>query len=98
MRQYSVSYAKNNLSALLQAVRAGQSILITDRGVPVARLEPVAASTRGGGALESLVRSGVVGPARKVLSLDALKRLERPTLPAGVSAAAAVVAEREEGY
>jgi hypothetical protein len=69
-----------------------------DRGVPVARLEPVPGSIRGGGALESLVRSGVVGPARKVLSLDALKRLDRPALPVRVSAAAAVVAEREEGY
>lgn len=52
-----------------------------------------AASTRGGGALESLVRSGVTGPGRKALTLEALKRLDRPVLPAGVSAAAAVVAE-----
>lgn len=98
MRTASVSAAKNNLSALLQAVRAGQSVLITDRGVPVARLEPVEASARGGRALESLVRSGVVGPARKALRLDALRRLDRPALPAGVSAAGAVVAEREDGY
>ncbi|MBA3346920.1 MAG: type II toxin-antitoxin system prevent-host-death family antitoxin [Gemmatimonadales bacterium] len=98
MKRASVSTAKNNLSALLQAVRAGQSVLITDRGVPVARLEPVGPSTRGGRALEALVKSGVVGPARKTLSLDALRRLDRPALPAGVSSAAAVVAEREEGY
>ena len=37
-RAVSVSYAKNNLSALLRRVRAGQSVTITDRGVPVARL------------------------------------------------------------
>jgi prevent-host-death family protein len=33
MKRASVSSAKNNLSALLQAVRAGQTVLITDRGV-----------------------------------------------------------------
>ncbi len=63
MKMASVSFAKNNLSALLQAVRAGQTVVITDRGVPVARLEPVTTSGAGGAGLEALVRSGVVGPA-----------------------------------
>lgn len=38
MKPVSISYAKNNLSALLKKVRAGQTVTITDRGVPVARL------------------------------------------------------------
>lgn len=38
MKSVSVSYAKNNLSALLRKVRAGQDVTITDRGLPVARL------------------------------------------------------------
>ena len=42
----SVSFAKNNLSALLRKVRSGQTITITDRGVPVARLV-APASTEG---------------------------------------------------
>lgn len=37
----SVSDAKNQLSALLRLVQGGESVLITDRGIPVARLEPV---------------------------------------------------------
>jgi prevent-host-death family protein len=41
MTTASVSEAKNQLSALLRLVQAGQSVLITDRGTPVARLEPV---------------------------------------------------------
>jgi len=97
MKIASVSSAKNNLSALLQAVRAGQTVLITDRGVPVARLEPVVASG-GGAVLEALVRSGIVGPARRPLSAAALRRLPRPSLPPGVSAADALLVEREEGY
>lgn len=39
-----------------------------------------------------------IAPARSKLPLDALKRLERPALPAGISAAAAVAAECEEAY
>lgn len=38
MKPVSVSYAKNNLSALLRRVREGQTVTITDRGVPVASL------------------------------------------------------------
>jgi prevent-host-death family protein len=37
----SVTEAKNNLSKLLKKVRHGQSILILDRKIPVARLEPL---------------------------------------------------------
>lgn len=40
MKSYSVSDAKNNLSALLREVREGRSVTITDRGVAVARLVP----------------------------------------------------------
>lgn len=38
MKPVSIAYAKNNLSALLRKVRAGQTVTITDRGIPVARL------------------------------------------------------------
>ena|SRR5688572_2233721 len=41
MRTASISDAKNNLSALLQEVRGGATIVITDHGIPVARLTPV---------------------------------------------------------
>ncbi|HET9132827.1 MAG TPA: type II toxin-antitoxin system prevent-host-death family antitoxin [Gemmatimonadales bacterium] len=45
MATASVSDAKNQLSALLRLVQGGESVLITDRGVPVARLEPVRLGT-----------------------------------------------------
>lgn len=38
----SVTEAKNNLSKLLKKVKHGESVLILDRNVPVARLEPLA--------------------------------------------------------
>lgn len=37
----SVTEAKNNLSKLLKKVRNGESMLILDRNIPVARLEPL---------------------------------------------------------
>lgn len=41
MTTVSVTEAKNNLSKLLKKVRHGQSVLILDRNIPVARLEPL---------------------------------------------------------
>lgn len=41
MTTASVTEAKNNLSKLLKKVRHGESVLILDRNVPVARLEPL---------------------------------------------------------
>ncbi|MBA2586789.1 MAG: type II toxin-antitoxin system prevent-host-death family antitoxin [Chthoniobacterales bacterium] len=41
MTTASITQAKNNLSKLIKRVRHGESILILDRNVPVARLEPL---------------------------------------------------------
>jgi prevent-host-death family protein len=43
MRTVSVLEAKTHLSALLEAVRRGEEVVITRRGQPVARLSPIAA-------------------------------------------------------
>lgn len=42
MKTVSVLEAKTHLSALLEAVRQGEEVVITRRGEPVARLSPVA--------------------------------------------------------
>ena len=53
--------AKNRLSALLAQVRQGETIEITDRGIPVARLEPVAPRGDDDEArLARLERAGVI--------------------------------------
>lgn len=38
MKPVSITYAKNNLSALLRRVRAGHTVVIIHRGVPVAQI------------------------------------------------------------
>ena len=40
MRQAGIREARQNLSALIDEVRKGHEITITDRGTPVARLVP----------------------------------------------------------
>lgn len=55
----SVSELKNQLSANLEKVRTGESILILDRRKPVAVIEPIGSRT-GHGALEALIVSGTV--------------------------------------
>ena len=65
MKKASVSEAKNSLSALLDKVKAGASIVIQDRGRPVARLEPISAKGGTADRLEQLIRDGVVRRAAR---------------------------------
>lgn len=99
MRSVSVSWAKNNLSALLREIRGGAAVVITDRGVPVARVSPLA-PTRGipPHAIE-LAQRGLLRLPDVELSEDWDRNLPpRPRLPDGVSAVAALLAERESGW
>jgi prevent-host-death family protein len=96
MTSYSVSDAKNQLSALLARVRRGARIIITDRGVPVAVLGPVTPAEAPAEADEArlarLEREGLIRRGNgKLIDLGPPVRL-----PEGVSAVAALLAEREE--
>jgi prevent-host-death family protein len=95
MKKASISDAKNQLSALIDGVKAGGSVLIVDRGRPVARLEPVTGDD-GSGRLARLVRAGVVRPAKGSALRAALAvPLARPRR--GASALRALLDERSEG-
>lgn len=97
MKKASISEAKNNLSALIDRVRGGSSVLIVDRGRPVARLEPVSATDAGDDdRLARLVREGVVRPARGVVA-KALLGSEPPRARKSASAVRALLDERRAG-
>jgi prevent-host-death family protein len=66
MKTASVSEAKNRLSAFLELVRRGETVVITDRNVPVAQLAPLPAAMRGDdeARLQALERRGVIRRAR----------------------------------
>jgi prevent-host-death family protein len=69
MATASISEAKAKLSALLDRVKAGETVTITDRGVPVAQLTPMHASDEvdWDARLEKLERQGlVVRPTKKL--------------------------------
>ena len=96
MKTASITEAKNGLSALIDRVRAGESVLITDRGVPVARLEPMAEYPDPDGRIARLERAGLIRRGTGPVSLDELG--PAPTVPEGVSLVEAVLEERRSGW
>ncbi len=97
MRAYSISEAKNRLSALLARVRKGNRIVITDRGVPVAALVPLddsGAPAATEGRLLRLERAGLI--ARRARPL-APELYQTPPPRAQGLASAALLAERLDG-
>jgi prevent-host-death family protein len=95
----NIATAKNELSRLLRRVKRGESVIITDRNVPVARLQPLNATgdSLPDAALAALYESGVLTPPVKTLDVAAFLSAPRPAVPPGGSLAAAVLSEREEG-
>ena len=83
----------------MRAAKAGQSVLILDRDVPVARLEPVAADTLPDDVrLRSLERQGLIRrPLEAGPIWEKLRATPAPRLKPGRSAVAALLAERAEG-
>jgi len=99
MKTATVTESKNGFSELLRSAKAGKGVLILDRDVPVARLEPVLAdSVMDDVRLLGLERQGLIRRPRAVGSAWAgLKAIPAPRLKAGRSAVAALLAEREDG-
>jgi prevent-host-death family protein len=84
MKRATITEAKNQLSALIDRVRHGETVVITDRGRPVARL--VSAVTDAvddpEGRLARLERGGGLRPATapppRTLIMKPLPRLKKP--------------------
>ena len=93
VKRASISEAKNGLSALIDRVKAGESVLIVDRGTPVARVEPVTASGSDE-RVARLVRAGLVRPAKSRLVLPRDLPVPRKK---GLSAVEALLEERRAG-
>jgi prevent-host-death family protein len=93
----TITEAKNGLSALIDRVRAGESVLIMDRGTPVARLESaISASPDAEGRIARLERAGAVRAARKP-PVTELLGTSPPSLRGTTSAVATLIEERREG-
>ena len=101
MNSATITEAKNGLSALLDQVKAGESVLITDRGIPVARIDPVSATDDPEGWLLRLERKGLIRRGNGMPPDELLRRMReipRTRLPEGMSLVDAVLEERESGW
>jgi len=99
VKMATISETKNSLSALLDRVRHGETVLVTDRGRPVARLEPVASPdepSRDEGRLVRLERAGIIRRAREG-RLDQIARVPPPAPTPGGDIVAALLDERRSG-
>jgi prevent-host-death family protein len=98
MKKASITEAKNNLSALIDGLKGGASVLIVDRGRPVARLEPVTAGREPDheGRLSRLIREGTVRPRRSPLSRTLFAE-QPPRAKHQPSAVEALIEERRNG-
>jgi prevent-host-death family protein len=96
MTSASISETKAKLSALLDLVRAGETVTITDRGKPVARLVPAIGSDAGDdeARLARLERAGLIRRPKRKLDVEAF--LARPKAKSRASVLEALLEERRE--
>lgn len=92
----SIGTLKARLSEYLRRAKAGEAVVVTDRGRPVARLGPLQGAAALEGRTERLARAGLVRRPVAELDADALAR-ERPADPEGRSLEA-ILEERAEGW
>ena len=98
MKTATLTETKNQLSALIDRVRHGETILILDCGKPVARLTSVLteSSPSAEGRLERLERAGILRRAVAPKPVD-LFDTPRPRASKGASIVQALLDERDEG-
>ena len=96
MKIASISQTKNQLSALIDKVRHGETILIMDRNNPVARLEPMLPEnkTDDDTRLARLERDGII---RRVPVRAPETMLATPPPKTRHSLLKSLLADREEG-
>jgi prevent-host-death family protein len=99
MKSATISQARNTQSALIDRVRQGESIVITDRSRPVARLEPLAGSaglSEDAGRVARLERAGIIrraGGERR----EEILRVPPPEAARGGDILAVLLEERRDG-
>jgi prevent-host-death family protein len=98
MKMATLTETKNHLSALIDQVRHGETILILDRGRAVARLTSVLAeeSSAPDGRVDRLERQGILRRAQAPKSPKLFAR-PRPQAREGASVLEELLEERRSG-
>ena len=96
MKTTTVSKLKASLSKYLRSVKAGEEVLVTERGRPIAKLTPAESSEMLPDELIEMEKQGLIklGPGKLP---KGFWKLPRPNDPKGL-VAKAVLREREEGW
>lgn len=92
METVSITDLKNQLSARMKRVRAGETLLVTDRKKPVALLSPLGNSLDED-RIPALIASGVLRPPGRRLNVEAF--LAKPRAKAKTSVTAAAIEDRD---
>jgi antitoxin (DNA-binding transcriptional repressor) of toxin-antitoxin stability system len=93
MRSIAIGALKNRLSEVLRWVQRGQTVVVLDRGVSIAKIERVTAAETGKhGALDRLVRDGVVTAAS---SSSRPRWLDQPAIRCSGDIVEALIEERD---
>ena len=96
MQTTTVSQLKMSLSAYLRQVKAGEEVVITEHGRPIARLLPLASPSSVAEHVRDLEAQGLLKRGQKPLPAD-FWDLPRPADPQG-AVRAAVMRERGENW
>ena len=80
MRSAAISKLKATLSEYIGYVKAGEEVLVTERGKPVARLVPVG-DLSDDARLMDLVRRGILTPGKGRISPELIKSLPIVRIP-----------------
>ncbi len=96
MERVSISRLKDQLSAYLQKVRGGQTVIVTDRNRPVAQLIPIVRQEREDERIARLVSQGIIRQS-KGPRLDMKEFLKRRPVIENAGVLEALLEERREG-
>ena len=94
-RVTSVTDLKAGISAILNHVKCGEEVLVTERGKPIARLVPYQAGLDPSESLQRLIKEGFVRPGQGGSPWDFLQN--RPRARAQESVLSALLEERADG-
>ncbi len=93
MKKASISILKSQLSQYLDVVKAGEEVIVTERGRPIARLSPLEGPQAPTGRAVQLIREGRMRAPTRVGETAATPKAADPT---GRSVSA-ILEERSQG-
>ena len=96
MKKAGVAELKARLTTYLKRVKAGDEVLITERGQPVAKLVPLKGAEKRGTRRERLAKAGLLQLGRGRAPKTCLTAPDGPP-EIGEAVLAALLSEREEG-